>query len=427
MSRYNRMKRRQLNSPRITFNPKRSLIGSLGMSIIAMAMLVFATYAWFSDVAVSKGSTVNTGVMTINLAVDQSFVDRYNSMPSHLTSKISVPGAEPDGEEGEAYTTVFDEVYDYKTLTDGAVEPADDADIVHTPYYIVDDKNVQIIHIENMAPGEAYVVTGMAVVNRGELAAAYTAGFDIEESLTGLENLNRKVSDGAFGNEPGVEPSAGSADTSADPGYAAYKVLKRTLVRNQIEGGGALYRNHSDVNSEEEGKEYYSLDDYMEQYKDTDDWTGRYLEEVLEVYAISSGAIVTDENIKDFITEENLVGTIGAIMNGQVSIAEDYLLPEFAVKTSSGGFEYINPVELTVFESKQETSPEGSSEDPEEPDPGVVYGKVSNVGYLQFILYLPEETGNEYEYARLDLAIGASAVQCEYEPNADGGYKIYKH
>ncbi len=403
------------------------------MSIIAMAMLVFATYAWFSDVAVSKGSTVNTGVMTINLAVDQSFVDRYNSMPSHLTSKISVPGAEPDGEEGEAYTTVFDEVYDYKTLTDGAVEPADDADIVHTPYYIVDDKNVQIIHIENMAPGEAYVVTGMAVVNRGELAAAYTAGFDIEESLTGLENLNRKVSDGAFGNEPGVEPSAGSADTSADPGYAAYKVLKRTLVRNQIEGGGILYRNHSDVDSAEEGKEYYSLADYMELYQgDEEYWTGRYLEEVLEVYAISSGAIVTDENIKDFVTEENLVGTIGAILNGQVSIAADYLLPETAVKlmagsesgegASPGGLEYIVPRELTVFESKQDPS-----EEPEEPDTGVVYGKVSNIGYLQFILYLPEETGNEYEYARLDLAVGASAMQCEYEPDGAGGYKIYRH
>ncbi len=246
---------------------KKGLI-SLFALLITIAMLVTGTYAWFTDTATVKGNKVYAGMLTVDVVATveeilNAFAQDYYGENFNFNGSTS--------QAALAFNNLGLKVASTETspaavglsirVSDGAVSAF--ADIVAESsvfndvkdfYCKVTDKEVPVMNVSNVEPGATYPVK-MHVMNSGELAIAYAAGFSIDpgNSKTGLEALDAKYS------------------SNESKATEEYKYLNKKLTEKQLaKNPDGTDRVYSTTMAGVEGVDL-----------------GGHLEDVLEVYSMT--------------------------------------------------------------------------------------------------------------------------------------------
>ncbi len=329
----------------------RELIKSLVISFVALFLLAGATYAWFSDEALTKGSSISAGFMGAELLIDEDLLQKYmeENKPDDFTGTL------------DEYATDVLKLTKYERKLEGTE--------ASETYYDITNKDLKVITLKSVEPGQVYPVT-FYVANIGELAFTYSAGFNVAEgdSLTGTQRLTKEAGEGKYG------------DVEAE----AYKNNSDYQMKLKV-----IFSEQWIPDPDPEAGEGAYIDN------------GGHLEDVLKVYIGKDRSDIKDENY---------VGTIKDIMNkaeGEEASPSDaaytgYLLPK-SVVTNSGG--KIEPQNLTIVYPADETHPEKTIE---------ITG-ASELGKLNFLIVAPDNMDNRYQYASISLSLGAYATQVEYE------------
>ena len=355
-----------------------ALIISISATLAMMLLLAAATFAWFSDTAVTKGSSVITGYMGADLLVNDEAIKDYIRKSKKLAEDAPV-----SDEEVAAY--VAEKGLDTYTRT---VKPEGQSAQPEETYYRITDKEMNVITLDHVEPGQAYPVH-FFVANTGQLAFTFSAGFRVEESLTGLMRLDKEVENGLFGD---IEDPESGTYFRNNPDY---KLRHKVLISEQSET----------VRNEETGELEPVIDPATGKPVDH----GGYLEDVLEVYIGKN---------RDDIKPENYVGTLADIIgkatvseigaaggsddvNGQTAPRNQaftgYLLPRPVVEDEYG---HIVPQHVEVYEGTTLIR---------------TIENATELGGLNFIVFAPYTMEDEYQYASIKISLGAYTTQVEYE------------
>lgn len=195
---------------------KRKGLVSIVLLLLSVALLVAGTFAWFTDTATVKGNKVNAGTLTVDVVatvqevLDAFANDKYKKDYEDLSATPD-DTTNPSGVTGKSQQDVVNGLFDalglkvaksetsgnkgkeVKSTGDGttALKPAD----VLNDYCIITNKTVPVMNVRNVEPGATYPVK-MHVMNSGELAISYAAGFSIDDkaSRTGLQALEDQKS-----------------------------------------------------------------------------------------------------------------------------------------------------------------------------------------------------------------------------------------
>ena len=154
----------------------RELIKSLVISFVALFLLAGATYAWFSDEALTKGSSISAGFMGAELLIDEELLQKYwNENPTEIGYSSL-----------DDYATQELKLTKYERTLVGESKPE--------TYYDITNKDLKVITLKSVEPGQVYPIT-FYVANIGDLAFTYSAGFSVAEgdSLTGSERLVKEA------------------------------------------------------------------------------------------------------------------------------------------------------------------------------------------------------------------------------------------
>lgn len=251
------------------------------------------------------------------------------------------------------------------------IDTTDDEENNPEYHYIITNEDVALIKFENAEPGQIYPVK-VKLANVGQLAIKYTPSFAVEVddtgnslSLNGLQNLDKqKAASEAYLGHAFVAKDYNSDFDLASRGLLTnreYEVRKRVLEREQID---------HDLLSETYNQNI-----------------GGHLEDVLKVYVGESA---------DDIKLENYLGTVSDVISSTTAYYQGYLLPYDVVKDDIDLGGKIVPIidGETIIDIKY---------------------NVTEYGELNFLIVLPEDTSNLYQYASLTLKVGAQATQVEYE------------
>lgn len=251
------------------------------------------------------------------------------------------------------------------------IDTTDDEENNPEYHYIITNEDVALIKFENAEPGQIYPVK-VKLANVGQLAIKYTPSFAVEVddtgnslSLNGLQNLDKqKAASEAYLGHAFVAKDYNSDFDLASRGLLTnreYEVRKRVLEREQID---------HDLLSETYNQNI-----------------GGHLEDVLKVYV--------GESVDD-IKADNYLGTVSDVISSSTAFYQGYLLPYDVVKDdiATGGKTVPIIDGETIIDTKY---------------------NVTEYGELNYLIVLPEDTTNLYEYASLVLRVGAQATQVEYE------------
>ena len=358
-----------------------ALLMSIAVTVCSLALLTGTTWAWFHAKALTKDSTVTTGFMNAELLISEAEVKQRIAEEKGCSN--------PDEVKTEDMTEYLnryglDEIYMRYVERPGAAETE------ITKYYIITDRELQLITLKDIEPGQVYPVH-LHIANTGELAFTYSAGFRMKAggSLTGLERLDREVAEGKYGDTP--------EEVETNP---EWRKRERVLTRYQ-----------SRITDPDSGRIVYA---------------GGHLEDVLKVYIVPDS--ISPGHEREAIADENYAGTVAQIMGKQrIETGEDpiagasagetdgtdtapersiftgYLLPASEV-TDTGGT--IRPVTQTII--YDDGSPPRVEED------------ASELGELRFIIVAPDDMNNTCQYAQLTIGIGTYATQVEYEYDGTG-------
>ena len=377
----------------------RALLVSLAIIVISLTMITGVTWAWFHAKALTGASSVTTGFMNAELLMSEDDI------------KEQIVKADPENYPTTAEVTpeaVAAYIAEYK-LTETYKRKVGDYYGAEETYHVITDKDVKAITLKNVEPGQVYPVH-FYVANTGELAFTYSAGFRVDESITGLERLDREVADEEnhiYGSTP--------EDIENNPDF---------IKRNRV-----LTRYQKRLQEDPEDPEKVT------------GYEGGHLEDVLKVYLVPED--ISEGREREVLTHDDdpdgnpyYVGTIAEIMGKEFETQEEpeieaedgeeetqtallnrvftgYLLPESEVRDQEAPAEMgriINPKSVTIVD-----------------DSGTVIRTEDNateLGKLRFIIVAPDDMNNSYQYAQLKLSLGAYATQVEYETDGTG-YRIY--
>ena len=385
----------------------RALLVSLAIIVISLTMITGVTWAWFHAKALTGASSVTTGFMNAELLMSEDDIKEQivKADPENYPTT-----AEVTPEAVAAYIAEYKltETYKRQVGTPGGALGAEET------YHVITDKDVKAITLKNVEPGQVYPVH-FYVANTGELAFTYSAGFRVDESITGLERLDREVADEEnhiYGSTP--------EDIENNPDF-----IKRNRVLTR-------YQKRLQEDPEDPDK--------------VTGYEGGHLEDVLKVYLVPEG--ISEGHEREVLTHDDdpdgnpyYVGTIAEIMGKEFEAQEEpeieaedgreedgeeetqtallnrvftgYLLPESEVRDQEAPAELgriIHPKHVTIVDES-----------------GTVIREEENaaeLGRLRFIIVAPDDMNNSYQYAQLKISLGAYATQVEYETDGTG-YRIY--
>ena len=392
-----------------------ALILSLLSVIALMAGLVAATFAWFTDTAVTKGSSVVTGYMGADLYFDEATIEEYAK--KYVTKTLDPVEVEKLGLttlEVDKWTEGDWEKVIQKFKTDKEIDEEKDKYVrrilktgEETPteetYYRITDKELNVITLDNVEPGQAYPVE-FYVANTGQLAFTFSSGFHIEKSLTGWMRFY-------------AEKEAGKISETDEK----YKVIEKILIEEQTEKDPEMGEPKKD-----------STGKYIDK--------GGHLEDVLEVYLVPDDFYKDnpDRKIREAIVKDNYIGTMaeiigkpakgdagneggagndggagngggagndgGAGKEGMLKAGNraftGYLLPKSAVTQKIAEQDVIVPTDVEIRNGE------------------ILIEKktgVTELGKLSFLIVAPETMEDEYQYASISISLGAFTTQVEYE------------
>ena len=359
----------------------RTLLTSTVTAVLCMFVLAATTYAWFHAKALTKSSSVTTGYMNVELMLSKDTIKEYIIQEDWWKQawEEKHPGVTPSINN---VTEADIEIYTGKTELGKDLDkyvrqewPAGGEASPSETYYDITDKEMKVITLKDVEPGQVYPVS-FYVANTGELAFTYSAGFKVTRSITGLERLDEEVADEVYG-----------VDEEEVSSNREFKKRNRVLTR---------YQDRVE-STDEEGKPVIK-------------YIGGYLEDVLKVYIIPDDIAEGQEReaVKD---EENYVGTIAEITGTTGEDGEEvppllrrftgYLLPENEVKITKEGKDYIQPVTVEIKNDAGETIETKEN--------------VTEIGRLRFLIVAPDDMTNLYQYAKLEISLGAYSTQVEYE------------
>ena len=364
----------------------RTLLTSTVTAVLCMFALAATTYAWFHAKALTRSSSVTTGYMNVELMLSEDTIKEYiirenwwkESHPEITNPSIN-DVTEADIEKYTGKTEPGKDLDKYVRQEWPQDEPY--ASPSET-YYDITDKEMRVITLKDVEPGQVYPVS-FYVANTGELAFTYSAGFKVTRSITGLERLDEEVADGKYGGKS----ESGEVDPEEVSSNREFKKRNRVLTR---------YQDRVE-SKDEEGKPVIK-------------YIGGYLEDVLKVYIVPDDITEGQEReaVKD---EENYVGTIAEITGTTGEDGEEvppllrrftgYLLPENEVKITIEGKEYIRPEKVEILDN------EGKLIETKE--------NATELGRLRFLIVAPDDMTNLYQYAKLEISLGAYSTQVEYE------------
>ena len=375
---------------------KRKYLLSIALLLISVGLLVTSTFAWFTDTATVTGSVINAGNLKVDLYADEEKL------------KLQWLG-EDEGHTDAGWASA-------KTgwiTAKGYTEIAPLADTTKHLYKVT-GKNLALINIDNVEPGQVYPVKNIGVYNTGELAISYVAGFKIETSKTGLENyfsgtadaellaslLTKQAEKDADGNIIGGTWTAYDANKTHDKGGKLEDVL-RVYAWDGTDFSATNPINNTIVYVNELG-EVSATGSII------DETAPKYIGTVSQLIHANDAAYIASLNE---YTDAEEIATLLAVQDRIKSAASGICLPASAEELE--GKKADEKAEITIHEYNAN----GTS--------GDSYTKeVGQMGELNFLIVMPKNAGNEYQNALLKLSIGATATQVNYEKDGTG-YAFY--
>lgn len=432
-------------------NNKKGLI-SLILLFISFSLFVTSTFAWFTDTATVKGNKVFAGNLYVDVVAN---ADQLQQLGYKIVAT--------DGDAGTGSLAGQLYHYNYDTTPASWGDPVEDAEgNTVTPkkhirklgggaeetYYILTDVEAPIVSIYNVEPGQAFPVS-LNVLNSGDLAIKYSAGFGISEdangprSYTGLQTLDKQNAGDfkTYHNEYLVE--GGVIDnTRPDPDF----YLDESLT--------------GDNNAE-----YLRRKAKLEkmQTNEAGDDIGGHLEDVLTVYAVDEASVSNGKVTRGAVKESNYIGTVKQIMNladptysvdtdttipankkeeakleleavqrRMNTLSSGYCLPQEVIDSDSdltNGVQIANANGITVNFYNQNanlTAPATA-----ETMIGSKSG-ITEIDSIQYVVCMPTTANNLYQNASIFLDMGVTATQVEFEFDGlnymiyDANYEPYK-
>ena len=343
---------------------------SLLLLLLIISLFVTATYAWFTDTAYSTGNTVFSGNMNVEIIVDEQ--EMFDYIMANYKSVVDTIATETDyqtlagtldGDTDKLYHYI---AFDFATREDNPATPqveglglkyytravinhnynpeSDDESKKYLSkdiYYIVTGKELALINIYNMEPGQLKKIN-LKYLNIGDLALKASGALKVQldadnnpVSYTGLETLNQQFAKQSLqylndyaviqgeNTQPYIDPkdkidpdsdksyyhvtSEFSGNAVYKDNYENYSRIFDKLIKFQgekaTEGETNVVKQYKlDNEAASSYIEYdankYVLNDYVDanslKYIDS----GKKLEEVLEVY------VGVDENTPRRVYEE---------------------------------------------------------------------------------------------------------------------------
>lgn len=391
---------------------------------ISVCLFAGATYAWFTDTATVKGNKVFAGNLYVDVIAD------FNTLQS-----VGYGSGQDEGDLVEDNGKVT--IEGIETPIEKYVRNLSDNSTQN--FYKLTDVEAPFIAIYNVEPGQAYSAK-FGVLNSGDLAVKYTAGFQIstvEETVDGV-TVKRPRS------YTGLETLEFQHSDNSEDAFGVYHNKYQntnTITNERIEGE---YNLNEHLDNDEYTRRKTKLE-AMQRDKTTGEDLGGHLEDVLEVYAVTDRAddgqvlhsnvektMVVDGEVKKanyigtvkqminlfdptFIPTDEERGIYEEVENNMNRLSTGYLLPVEIIK---------NPTDNKINKDGITVNIYGSKEDPSLTDLLGVRNNVSEIGECEYIIYMPEDADNKYQNASLFLDMGVTGSQVDFE--FDGlNYMIY--
>ena len=417
-----------------TKNRKKGLLSIVSL-IVCLAMLTVGTYAWFTDTATVSGNKVTAGNLDVAVVMTgKEIKDKVTgvTLPTTKGNQIGSDGGDYEG----------------ATLVKEGSDSANQSDY----YYDVSGLEVPLFALGNVEPGQVKPVS-MKVMNTGDLAIGFTAGFklpkrggtgadkDMPTSYTGLETLELQHADSDFIGYYKTREASGNA-------YAA-AVLQDSELPNDIYAARLANLLEKQWTEKDRATAEATYGANRTKLYSTAYNAGGYLENALEVYAVSEAELAdptyftaageATAKAGQLCDPAHLIGTVKDIISAndvtyipstvpdkdtdgdgiadqseaqRVAAAKDalakfsagYCLPTAALP--SGG-----TVNVTI------------KADPDDPTAPVwTKNDVNDIGKVTYLIKMSEDADNIYQNAYISFDAGVTANQVKWETDGTGSY-----
>lgn len=434
--------------------------------LINVALLVTTTYAWFSDQAMNKNNKVFAGNLLTDILINESDLKENLVKSNIITDSDPIPEYLNDFKYVRTFKDDTIQTYYYASRIPSVINLNGDETSIDT----------SILNISMLEPGQAFRVP-VNVMASGDLAIKAAGALKVEENKTGLdifieEHPNIEADLQAAIDDPSTP--TGKASSSDDihllnsllsmQATVTDKASESTKTFNGkyfIDNGGELedaiivYLLEEVGSDIEVDRDSLELDkvflnklyevknerffgtlrqfEYLITYgsqANVDNGTPKALNLICDAYNYNTRNILPEKgDMDDNIYNEYLA----ELENTVLSYNEEYMALHNSYDANlyadynrylSYASGYCIPYDAIADDGK--LNKDGIKVDVKDGDGKLLYTKegLSEIDTINFLLYMPLDASNEYQYASTTLSLGATATQVEYEID-DTGCMIY--